>query len=266
MLASIRELSARIRQLDKELRQLKTSQVFQTSPRQDAKAIVDEYFREVRERLLLAEQVDLSAVDDGMHALLEIAQKNSMVSTYRRQLKELAQGLFEVEKHVLTHAGAERRAKLDTVDVRIIETLSGLVPSAARSYKQATTDLLTGERLSWRGPATDLRESLRETLDHLAPDEEVTAAPGFKLERDTNGPTMKQKVRHVLKKRGAGKAELQSPEAATQGVDEMVGTFVRGVYTRSSVSTHTPTDKKEVLRVRDWVRVAMCELLEIRVD
>jgi hypothetical protein len=126
-------------------------------------------------------------------------------------------------------------------------------------------DLRAAERLSWRGPATDLREALRETLDHLAPDDDVTSAPGFKLEKDANGPTMKQKVRHILRSRGVGKSEFQTPEAATQAVDEIVGTFVRGVYTRSSVSTHTPTDRAEILRIRDWVRVAFCELLAIRV-
>jgi hypothetical protein len=76
---------------------------------------------------------------------------------------------------------------------------------------------------------------------------------------------MKQKVRHILRKRGVGKTAMQSPEAAAQAVDEIIGTFVRGVYTRSSISTHTPTDRAEILRVRDWVRVALCELLEVRV-
>ncbi len=60
------------------------------------------------------------------------------------------------------------------------------------------------------------------------------------------------------------KAASQTPETAVDAVEEVVGAFVRSVYTRSSVSTHTPRDKSEILRVRDWVRVAFCELLEIR--
>lgn len=50
------------------------------------------------------------------------------------------------------------------------------------AYQQALLDLATPDRLSWRGPATDLREALRETLDVLAPDDEAKAMPGFKLE------------------------------------------------------------------------------------
>jgi hypothetical protein len=265
MLANIRALTERIRRLDKDVRGVTSKQVFRTSTREAAKAIVDQYFREDREPMIIAGIEDLSAVDTGMQALLEIAQRNSAVVTYRACLKGLERSLLAVEMHAVTRGGRKPELELERVDQLIIDTLAAMLPSAARSYEQALTDIQSPERLSWRGPATDLRESLRETLDHLAPDDDVTSAPGFKPEKDTTGPTMKQKVRHVLRNRGMGKTATQSPEAATQAVDEIVGTFVRGVYTRSSVSAHTPTDRMEILRIRDWVRVALCELLEIRV-
>ena len=88
--------------------------------------------------------------------------------------------------------------------------------------------------------------------------------PGYKQSADTNGPTMKQKVRFVMKSRGATKALSAPAEEARQSIDSAVGTIVCSVYTRSNVSTHTPTDKSEVLRIRDFVRVVMCELLEVR--
>lgn len=124
-------------------------------------------------------------------------------------------------------------------------------------------DLTGPDRLSWRGPATDLRESLREVLDHLAPDDEVTSRSGFKLEKDQTGPTMKQKVRFILSNRGVSKTASKAPESAAEAVDEIVGGFVRSVYTRSSVSTHTPTEREEVLRVHNYVRAALSELLEV---
>lgn len=37
---------------------------------------------------------------------------------------------------------------------------------------------------------------------------------------------------------------MQSPETAAEAVDELVGTFVRSVYSRSSVWTHTPIEAK----------------------
>jgi hypothetical protein len=152
----------------------------------------------------------------------------------------------------------------DATDRRIIVIMQGLVPTAALAYEQALLDMAAGGRLSWRGPATDLREALRETLDHLAPDPEVTQQPGFKLESNASGPTMKQKVRYVLRRRGNQRAAVEASEAAVDSVESALGTFVRSVYTRSSVSTHTATGRDEVIRVRDFVRVALCELLEIR--
>jgi hypothetical protein len=148
--------------------------------------------------------------------------------------------------------------------MRIVTTLRALLPSAALSYEQALIDLDQPERLSWRGPATDLREALRETLDHLAPDTDVKGSAGYKQEADTRGPTMKQKVRYILKNRGVSKMLAAPAEDATVSIDEAIGNFVRSVYTRSSVSTHTPTDKNEVLRILDFVRVVLCELLEVR--
>ena len=61
-----------------------------------------------------------------------------------------------------------------------------------------------------------------------------------------------------------GSAAVEATEAAIDSVESAVGTFVRSVYTRSSVSTHTATGRDEVIGVRDFVRVALCELLEIR--
>ncbi len=74
---------------------------------------------------------------------------------------------------------------------------------------------------------------------------------------------MKQKVRYVLGKRSMSKNAMATPEAAVAAVEGLVGTYIRSVYTRSSVSTHTPTERKDVLQVRDYVRVALCELLEV---
>lgn len=138
-----------------------------------------------------------------------------------------------------------------------------MCPSAGAAYSQAMEDLSAQTRESWRGPATDLREALRETLDVLAPDQEVQNAPGFKLERETRGPTMKQKVRYILKSRGTPSGAMTAPESAVQGIEDIVGGLTRSVYTRSNISTHTSTDKNEVIRVHAWVRLVFCDLLEV---
>lgn len=267
MLNSLRSIDASLKGLDKSVRELTTKQVFKASVKEDACQVVDNYFREVRDRLAVGgvDSDTLLSLDRDMHELLEMSRKNSAVQTYRSQIKKMRKHLLSAEKSALNLSGTHGVTQLEEVDRMIINTLTSLLPSAARSYEQAMRDLRSADRLSWRGPATDLRESLRETLDHLAPDKDVVEQPGFKLEKDTTAPTMKQKVRFIMRKRGTRRSAAESPEAAAQAVDEIVGTFVRSVYRRSSVSTHTPTDRNEVLRIRDWVRVALCELLAIRV-
>jgi hypothetical protein len=198
-----------------------------------------------------------------MQDLLSLTHHRSTASSYKSTIQELRKALEAFERTTLIPA-ASKTAAVDPIDLRILAVLKPLLPSAAASYEQALSDLQLPQRLSWRGPATDLREALRETLDHLAPDAEVTSSAGFKPEAGTGGPTMKQKVRFLLRKRGLSHSATQASEAAADATDTAVGSFVRSVYTRSSVSTHTPTNKGEVIRVRDYVRVVLCELLEIQ--
>jgi hypothetical protein len=267
MLATVRALRTRLQKLGKDVAKLTGHQVSSATVRAETQSIVDAYFRNARPEFIVfgIRDDELSDLDLAMQAFLEGSHRKVTKPVYRSYTKSLVGALNELEQRALLHDHERLQSLgLDVTDQRIIATLTSMVPSAALSYEQASKDLLVEVRMSWRGPATDLREALRETLDHLAPDAEVTAQPGYKLEPDTKGPTMKQKVRYVLSKRGIGKAASASPEAAVTAVEELVGTFVRSIYTRSNVSTHTPTDKNEVLRVRDWVRVALCELLEIR--
>jgi hypothetical protein len=199
-----------------------------------------------------------------MQALLALCHKKGSVQKYKDLLRQAKSHLIHLDSGIVARSGRQSGDGRTDQDIRIVTTLRALLPSAALSYEQALLDLSVGERLSWRGPATDLREALRETLDHLAPDIEVQHSLGYKQEPGTNGPTMKQKVRYILKNRGQSKATAATTEDATVAIDEALGSFVRSVYTRSSVSTHTPTDIDEVLRLRDLVRVVLGELLEAR--
>jgi hypothetical protein len=80
----------------------------------------------------------------------------------------------------------------------ILHTPESLVPSAALSYRQGLLDLVGVQRVSYHGTAAEFRESLRETLDHLAPDLKVVAQPWYKPEEGQKKPTMKQKARYIL--------------------------------------------------------------------
>lgn len=265
MLDLVRDLSGRIKRLRKTVRALDGAQVRRKADRDEAQSIVDSYFRTLREQAQLAGlSTDvIEEIDDQMHALLDLSHKHSAKTSYDSLLLNIAKSLVAFEKSVLSPQAKDNALTYEPTDLRIVQTLSRIHPSAARAYEQALRDLMGPDRLSWRGPATDLRECLREVLDHLAPDKEVMGKDGFKLEKNQTGPTMKQKVRFILSNRGVSRTASKAPESTAEAVDEIVGGFVRSVYTRSSVSTHTPTVRDEVHRVHTYVRAALSELLEI---
>ena len=268
MSAHITSFIADVEKSRKALSSLNGAQVNSEKTRGSLRALAERYFSDIRPTLIdqSEDQGHIAAVNTAMQKLIEQCHKRGRASVYIDLLREAKKHLIQLDSKQISSqisSGADQQEKTPA-DVRIITTLRALVPSAALSYEQALLDLASPERLSWRGPATDLREALRETLDHLAPDSEVKAAPGYKDEPDARGPTMKQKVRFILKNRETSKALAATTEDATKSVDEAIGTFVRSVYTRSSVSTHTPTNKDEVSRVLDLVRVVLRELLEVR--
>jgi hypothetical protein len=267
MAQGLRDLIASVGGVQKQVSKGQSVQVKSQKQKGSLQDLVDCYFREVRPSFIshAASSDFVEEVDCEMQDLLECSHRLTTRSVVKKKLSTIKKKLIRLDSHsvALVATGSNTEAT-NMVDRRVIETLKLLAPSAALSYEQSLIDLDGPDRKSWRGQATDLREALRETLDHLAPDKDVKAQPGFKLEPDVKGPTMKQKTRFILLKRGMSKTYSDTSERAVNAIETAMGSFVRSVYTRSSISTHTPTNRNEVLRIRDLVRVVLCELLEIR--
>jgi hypothetical protein len=257
---NVESIRLQIKQIRSMLNRVKSVQVSQKGVLDAVKDMVKYYFDQLRPRLAVE---SAETIDSLMHALLESANKYTSKTVYGRHLRSLAVELISLEK-VLLQPPLVKDVGFNQIDIDILQTLRDVSLSAALSYEQGLLDLRAESRLSWRGPATDLREALRETLDVLAPDKDVAGADGFRLEQDARGPTMKQKVSYLLRTRGVSKSRVEAPQRVVESVEEIVGSFVRSVYTRSSIATHTPTNKEEVSRVLGYVRVALAELLEIR--
>jgi hypothetical protein len=211
----------------------------------------------------LPDSEDALAADGIFKELHSAARVKPSRSKVVDRLATAKQLLVKLEGATMVLAAAKSAGRRTATDQLIIETLREVCPTAAAAYSQALIDLGADKRESWRGPAADLREALRETLDVLAPDDGVAKEPGFKLEKDAHRPTMKQKVRYILKKRGTPHGAMSAPESAVQGIEDILGGITRSVYNRTSISTHTATDKKEVVRVHAWVRLVLCDLLEV---
>jgi hypothetical protein len=117
-------------------------------------------------------------------------------------------------------------------------------------------------RVSFRGPAHELRESLREVLDHFAPAPDMDKA-GVKLDRDQKKYTMKQKVRFIFKARERSMTESTVPEDAASTIDEMIASMTRSTYDRGSLSAHQERGKKACEQLKRYVDVVLHDLLEL---
>lgn len=265
MTSHVTSLLAEVERQRRALSKETGSQLWSEKTRASLRQLVEKYFNEVRPLIQYSPKNEehLPSLDATMQELIALCHKKGSINKYKDLLRQSKSHLIHLDTGLVSGGNRDGGAARTDSDTRIIVTLRALLPSAALSFEQALDDLDQPERLSWRGPATDLREALRETLDHLAPDADVMGATEFKMMQGASGPTMKQKVRYILRNRGKSKAISSSSEDATETVEEALGGFVRSVYTRSSVSTHTPTDKNEVLRILNLVRVVFSELLEI---
>lgn len=238
--------------------------------RTEVRELVQEYFRSLRPTLVKLGLNDdvLAGLDGPAQELLRLAAGQNARASYLRSLRALhrARVVVETERELkLGQVTAAPHVDIVTsgVETQILTTLRKLLPSAGLSYEQALRDLRGAPRLSYRGTAVELREALREVLDHLAPDADVMRSPGFKLEKDAARPTMKQKAQFILKARGVVSGALATPRDAIQRVEDASASLARSVYTRGSVSTHVATTREEVLTMKPYVDGVLAELLQV---
>ncbi|MDP2862635.1 MAG: hypothetical protein Q8N95_07575, partial [Desulfobacterales bacterium] len=171
MPVNVPDFILKLEQTRRGLNKVNSVQINSQKKRECLRALVVEYFNSVRPLLLGASEQDeyISNVDTLMQELLVLCHKRGGVKRYQTLLSKAKNGLILLDTRIVTSPSSSTDPHADNhVDTMIIQTLSQIVPSAAFSYQQALQDLYAEQRLSWRGPATDLREALRETLDYLA--------------------------------------------------------------------------------------------------
>lgn len=257
-----REINA----LSEFLKRSKGALVSSLPTRDQAKRVVQSYFREVRPYLvsLAIDSVQVERLDRISQYLLKLASKTNRRSTYRARMRELEnlRGQVEIRIEIQASGGSPSTGRITTAtEAAILATLDQIVPSTALSYQQVLQDLIDAQRVSYRGTAAELREVLRELLDHLAPDHEVLKT--VKLDKDQRGPTMKQKTVFIMKARGIGETARKTSVDAVGAVEESVGSLARSVYNRGSVSTHVNTTRNEVLTLKAYADAILADLLQI---
>lgn len=265
----IRDSLDRLVALQQRLKRGRSVNVNDRQTKDDIIAVATAYFTADRSVLVevLGESEALLAHDEKWQDLIRLAHGNNVRKSYVRLIRDLQKELGAFSVVSLSRSTDEVPGKANSVELApaelsIIRTLESAVPSAAASYRQAILDLRT-ERLSYRGTASELRESLRETLDHLAPDKEVMAQPDYKPEPNQSKPTMKQKTQYILGIRGKGKTQRATVGKAIELIDAFSGEIARAVYNQASLATHVETSRSEVWKVKRYVDTVFFDLLEI---
>lgn len=261
-------LTGELESIDKKVRSTKATHVSRKALRNQVRDFIKTYFEKYRPTFLarLQDERHLESMDGSMQELLTCCNKTTARKKYFRALKSVREHLNALEPSFLlaySKLSSDDEPRIPLQEKAIIDTLEKICPTAARSYIQGLLDLGDEKRQSWRGTATEFREALRETLDHLAPDDAVTEQPGFKVEKDRNRPTMKQKVVFVLKNRKVGSNALRTAKSHIDLIEEKTGAFVRSVYDRSSASTHGAPSRDEVTSIKNHVTLILAELLQV---
>jgi hypothetical protein len=266
MIAIFAEIRREIEILHRLLKKGKTSRVNSQQIRNNVRAFVYSYFNGVRKEYLCSGQDEqyLADIDSSAQDLLRYAQRRTRKRIYLSALVKMSEAVSELEIKTISRSLGQAGFRPDSVQQKIIDTLRKLSQSAAASYEQGLYDLAGPERLSWRGPAVDFREALRETLDSMAPDAAVAGQPGFSLEPEARGPTMKQKAVFILRSRSQKESQIKPLTQAIDVVEELIGKFIRLVYGRSAHAVHVQVSREEVRKIKDYVSLVLTELLEIR--
>jgi hypothetical protein len=266
----IGQLIVEVEALGASLRRGDAVNVNDQSSKDRAIVLATRYFSEVRPRLVSVEGETgrLLQHDQLWQQLVRLAHGNNarrthlkVVNAIRKQLSEFNISAVASPSIGISEAGA--RSKPSREETLLLGTLESLVPSAAASYQQGLIDLASTERFSYRGTAAEFRESLRETLDHLAPDTEVETQAWYKPEEGQKKPTMKQKAPYILRSRERNKAQRDTAEKMLGLIEELSGDVMRAVYNRASLASHVHQSRSEVQRIKRYVDTVLFDLLEI---
>jgi hypothetical protein len=264
VLAALDRISEDVTKLAESVTGTRTKSVSPALVQPTARAIARAYFESVRPELEVVQNRPglVEEIDFLLQGILKLAAAPREKEVYLGHVSELRPFLLEATIDVMKARGSPRLVLSET-ERAILETLSRMLPSTAASYEQALRDITQGGRASWRGTASELREVLRGVIDHLAPDDQVAAWPGFQLDQGQKAPTQRQKVRYILRARKSPSAVRTVAEAALETVEEVIATLARSTYERGSAATHTQTNSSEIRNLKRYVDALLAELLEI---
>ena len=140
-------------------------------------------------------------------------------------------------------------------DFELHARLANVGTNLADTYISAWKIYQTEEIPNYSGVVHEIRDILTLLLDTIAPNGDVMAETGFKLEAGHNNPTRRQRVRYAVRR-------LYDPEHAKEIASdfdlleilcERLAQAATGAYRRASDLAHNSTPRERAYRVlKQW--------------
>jgi len=238
--------------------------------RNQIRSLVAAWFGQYRPAFhsLLADEMQLRPIDDGMHKILKLASGPSSRLAYKRICGSLQQYFRDSLLVPLSRAHWSRAPEKAPAgrDPTVATRLGKLDPDLAESYEQVVADLSDNARRTYRATGSELREVLRGALERLAPDKQVMNTDWYREARRTgarkeSGPTHSERTKFILRQRDRGSADVEAAESYMLSVEDRLGHVVRASYRRASDSTHSGAEREEVAQQLRYVNALLTELL-----
>jgi Predicted pPIWI-associating nuclease len=129
------------------------------------------------------------------------------------------------------------RGPLSGRDAHILARLRRQSPSLENSLQQALQDLNDHTRLSYVGPAGEVREVMRAAIQLLAPDDDVLRQPWY-VGIEQGGkrkPSQAERIRYAVQERGGARDQAKGTDEL---VDQLVAQIGRQTYLTGSSALH----------------------------
>jgi hypothetical protein len=238
--------------------------------RRNIESVVAAWFSEYRRPFIqiLRDEKMVATMDESMERLLNLTVNNNARRTILRALQHAKDHFTGSLLLPLSRAHWSRAPETSPAgrDGIVVVRLRALDSDLADSYEQAVLDVEDLERLSYRGPAAELREVLTGVLHKLAPTSDVEATDWYKEARRSGArkettPTRAERTRYILRSRLKGSAVTEGAESYTSMVEERLEGVVSATYKRGSAATHAGTERGEVELLLPYLNALLRELL-----
>jgi hypothetical protein len=152
------------------------------------------------------------------------------------------------------------RGPLSAREASILARLRKQSGPLADSMEQALRDMNDRSRLSYVGPAGEVREVMRAAVQLLASDGEIRKQPWFVgiPQGNKTNPSQAERTRYAVQQRRGSKDQVEDLDAL---IDNLVGQIGRRTYTVGSGKFHAGTDQADVWKLAGWVWAVLDEVL-----